>query len=78
MFALIYFSARFRLLLGFDFTVSCIILLGPMEWVKRDRLKALGLAAGSTGQLTDGRRIDGQLDELMVDRWTKYSRTDIV
>jgi hypothetical protein len=25
----------------------------------------------------DGRRIDGQMDELIVDRWTKDSRTDI-
>ena len=36
------FSAKFRLLLGFDFIVACVIL-GPMEWVKEGSTENLGL-----------------------------------
>jgi len=50
-----FFSAKFRLLLGFDFTVACVIL-GPMEWVNEGLIDSLGL--------------DGRID-WSVDRGTE-------
>jgi hypothetical protein len=38
----VHFSKKFKLLLGFDFTVACVIL-GPMEWVKEESIESLGL-----------------------------------
>jgi hypothetical protein len=53
-----------------------VLYLSRWNGLKRDRLKALGLTAGSAGRLTDGRRIYRQMDELMVDPLTKDSRTE--
>jgi hypothetical protein len=75
MFALIHFSAKFRLFLAFDFTVACIMLLGAMEWLKEGSNESLRLDSKIDWSI-DGRRIDGEMDELMVDRWTKDSSTD--
>jgi hypothetical protein len=47
------------------------------EW-KRDRLKALDLMVGSTSRLIDERWIDKQKNRLMIDRWTKDTRTEII
>jgi hypothetical protein len=47
-----------------------------MERVKEGSIESLGLDSKIDWSI-DGRRIDGQMDELIVDQWTKDSRTDI-